>query len=333
MSRRVVVVSCLILFSVGLCFAQRKSQETLCDLNIRIRTDQDRNYDVPVQVELLSPQGTPMAVNHTSGAGTVDFQVMSGATYKVQISGQGIETTISPEIRVLDREQVHMETINVKVIEPKDQNKASAGGTEPTVSVAEMNVPAKARDEMQKGMEAFAKGDMKKAQEKFTKAIAEYPQYARAYSNLGVIAIKEGDRPKAKEMFSKSVEIDGKFLPGYVNLARMDYQDHNYQESEALLQKVMAVNPSLPEALALLASAEFMNKEYEKALADALRAHTLPNHEQFADVHLVAAKVYQMQNHEQEAVNEYQQFLKENPNSPRAPLVQQQVTQLQAAQH
>ncbi len=330
---RRALVSFLILSSVGACFAQRKSQETLCDLNIRVRTDQDRNYDLPLQVELLSPQGTPMAVNHTSGAGAADFQVMSGATYKVRISGQGIETMISPEIMVLDREQVHMETINVKVLESKDQNKTSSGGTEPTVSVAEMNIPAKARDEMQKGMEAFAKGDMKKAQERFTKAIAEYPQYARAYSNLGVIAIKEGDRPKAREMFSKSVAIDDKFLPGYVNLARMDYQDHNYQESEALLRKVMAVNPSIPEALALLASAEFMNKEYEKALADALRAHTLPNHEQFADVHLVAAKVYQMQSHEQEAVSEYQQFLKENPNSPRAPLVQQQLTQLQAGQH
>jgi Tfp pilus assembly protein PilF len=332
MSRRAVVLF-LLLFSVSICFAQQKSQESVCDLNIRIRTEQDRSYDMPVQVELLSAQGIPMAVSHTSGAGTADFQVMGGSTYKIRVSGQDIETTLSPEIVVLEREQVHMETINVRVLEPNDQNKASGEGTAPTVSVAEMNVPGKARDEMQKGTEAFAKGDMKKAQERFTKAIADYPQYARAYSNLGVIAIREGDRPKAREMFSKAVEVDDKFLPGYVNLARMDYQDHNYRESETLLQKVMAVNPSLPEALALLAGVEFMNKEYEKALSDALRTHTLPNHEQFADVHLVAAKIYQMQSHAQEAVSEYRQFLKENPNSPRAAMVQQQLTTLQAGQH
>ena len=134
-------------------------------------------------------------------------------------------------------------------------------------------------------------------------------------------------------MFSKSICVDEGFLPGYVDLARMEFQDRNYQQSEKLLQKVMSVNPSIPDALALLASAEFMNKEYDKALTDAQRTHRLPNHEQFADIHLVAEQVYQMKGRQQDAIAEYQLFLKESPNSPRVPMVQKQVAQLQAGSH
>lgn len=321
----------LLLLSVTSTIAQRRGVETRCQLTIRVRTAQDRNYDAPARVELLNPAGTPMDVRYTSGAGSADFMVMSGANYRVRVSGDGIETLTTAEFSVLDREQVHMETVNVKLVQAADQQQQQPGP--PTISVAEINVPPKAREEMQKGTEAFVRGDMKKAQERFEKAIADYPQYARAYTNLGVIAIKAGDRAKAKEMFAKSIEVNDKFLPGYVNLARMDYQDKNYPEAESLLKKVMALNPSMPDALALLASSEFMNKEYDKALADARRTHALPGHEQFADVHLVAGKVLEMQNHPQDAIEEYQLFLKENPTSPRVPMVQQELAQLQAGKH
>ena len=85
------------------------------------------------------------------------------------------------------------------------------------------------------------------------------------------------------------------------------------QRAETLLRKVMTLNPSIPDVLALLASSEYMNKEYDKALADARRTHSLPNHEQFADVHLLAGKILEMQNQAPAAIVEYQLFLKEEP--------------------
>ncbi len=331
--RRSVLIATLSLMLVSGAFAQHQRQaESPCDLSVHVRNSQDRSFDIPLQVELLSPQGTPMMAVHVSGETPAQFQVMPGNTVKIRVSGMGVETTTSDSIYIYQWEHSHSETINVNTLETKEQNK-TPGETSPTVSVAEMNAPPKARDELQKGTDAFLKGDLKKAQERYEKAAAIYPQYARAYTDLGVIAIKQGDRAKARELFSKSISVDEGFLPGYVNLARMDFQDRNYQESEKLLGKVMSANPSIPDALALLASTEFMNKEYDKALADALRTHRLPNHEQFADIHLVAAQVYQMKNRQQDAVAEYQLFLKESPNSPRVPMVQKQVAQLQAGSH
>ena len=134
-----------------------------------------------------------------------------------------------------------METVNVKASAPTNQQH-EAQGSSATISIAEMNVPDKARDELQKGMEAFAKGDMEKAQQRLDKAISIYPQYARAYATEGIIAVKAGDRVKAKALFSKAIEVDDTFVPGYLYLARVEFQDKNYTEAESLLRKVMVLN-------------------------------------------------------------------------------------------
>jgi Tfp pilus assembly protein PilF len=323
-------ITSLALLLAGLCCSAALAQNNseTCQLTVRVRTMQDREYARPLQVELLSRGGTPISAAQTNGTGNADFQVMSGGTYRVQVSGQGVETTTA-EFRIPDGEQVHMETVNVKPSSPTNQQH-EAQGSSPTISLAEMNIPDKARDELQKGMGAFGKGDMEKAQQRFEKAISIYPQYARAYAAEGIIAVKSGDRVKAKTLFSKAIEVDDKFVPAYLDLARVAFQDKNYVEAESLLRKVMVINPSVPDAVALLASAEYMNKEYDNALADARRTHTLLNHEQFADVHLLAGKILEMQDRAPEAIAEYQLFLKEDPNSPQVPMVQKEVGQLEA---
>jgi Tfp pilus assembly protein PilF len=200
-------------------------------------------------------------------------------------------------------------------------------------TVIENKAPAKAKYELQKGIEAFRKGDSAQAQEHFEKAIVIYPQYAEAYDNLGVMAVKSGERGKARDYFSKAIEVDGKFFPGYVDLARMDYQEKNYRAAEATLHKVLEENPSIPDAVALLAAAEFGNKDYDDALADAQRVHMFPHHEQFAGSHLIAAEVLEIYGRNPEAIIEYQMFLKEAPESPQIAQVKEAITRLQAAQN
>ena len=116
MLRRLTVVILLLTFT-GLAVAQRRTGDTMCELSIRVRSTHDRNYDTPVQVELLSPQGTPVSVVFTSGAGSAEFHVASGATYRVRLSGDGIETITTPEFTILNKEQSHMETVNVKLLD------------------------------------------------------------------------------------------------------------------------------------------------------------------------------------------------------------------------
>src|SRR6185312_1888514 len=126
----------------------------------------------------------PVGTTQTSN-GSADFQVSSGNTYRARISGQGIETT-SEDFFIMGGSQIHTENINVKLKSPASRQDSAESS--PMVSLTEMNAPTKARDEMQKGMDALSKGDNAKAEQHFEKAAAVYPQYARAYVGQGLVA-------------------------------------------------------------------------------------------------------------------------------------------------
>ncbi|HKW61340.1 MAG TPA: tetratricopeptide repeat protein [Candidatus Acidoferrum sp.] len=299
-----------------------------CDLSVRVRAGDERSIETQIQVDVLSTQGLVIATAHIVGAEAAQFHVYNGRAYRLKVSGIGIEAISTSYFEINALEMAHTETVHVQ---PAKLAEESAPGS-PTISVIELNAPRKASSEMNRGMDAYSKGDLEKAAAHFEKAIAEYPRYARAYEMLGVIAAKGSDRAKARDFFSKSIQADNAFLPAYVDLARLNLQDQNYAESESLLAKAIAANPNMADAMSLLATAEFANKEYDKALADVERTHALPNHQQFAEVHLMAGKVLRMQNRPNAAIAQFQMFLVEKPDSPQAESARALLASLQSAQ-
>jgi tetratricopeptide (TPR) repeat protein len=317
----------LLLFSPILA-AQTDSGNN-CDLLVTVRTSEERSVESQIQVDLLGPQGR-LATLQIIGAEPARFRVLNGRTYRLTVSGLGIETVTTSYFEIHSLELMHTETVHVK---PQEQTFAGElAPASPTISVTEMSAPKKASAEMKKGLDAYGKGDMEKAAEHLEKAVAEYSRYARAYDMLGVIAIKRADRSKARELFSKAIQADDSFSPAYVDLARMDLQDQDYAGAESLMAKAIAMSPFMPDAVALLASTEFANKEYDKALADVQRTHGLRNHEQFAEVHIMAGKVLRMQNHPEAAIAQFQLFLTEKPDSPEADSVRKALAALMAGQ-
>ena len=300
-----------------------------CDLYVSVRTSDEHSIEAQIQVELLTPQG-PLGTVHIIGTEPAQFRVANGRTYRLTVSGTGIETVTTSYFEINTLEQSHTETVHVKAANLKSNGESIPGS--PSISVSEMNIPKQAKAEMNKGLEAYSKGEMEKATAHFEKAIAEYPRYARAYDKLGAIAMKNSDRAKARELFGKSIQADEAFLPAYVDLARLDLQDQDYAGSESLLAKALTLNPSMVEATALLATTEFANKEYDKALADVQRTHGLANHEQFAEVHLMAGKVLALQNRRAAAIEQFQLFLIEKPDSPQGESVRKTLAALEAGQ-
>jgi len=321
------LVSVLFFLTLSASLVAQMETRLNCDLSVTVRASDERSIETPIQIDLLSDQDIRISTLHIQGAEPAQFRVTNGTTYRLRVSGMGIETVTTAFFPINPLEQLHTEVVHVKVLR-QGTTQATPGAA--TVSVSEMNIPKKASVEMGKGLAAYSKGDMAAAGAHFEKAASEYPRYARAYNMLGVIAIKGANRIKARELFSKSIQIDSTFLPAYVNLARMDLQDQDYAASESLLGKATALDPSMADAVSLLATTEFANKEYEKALVDVDRTHALPNHEQFAEVHIMAGKVLGMQNHPDAAIEQFQLFLKEKPESPEAESVRKAITSLSA---
>jgi Tfp pilus assembly protein PilF len=303
----------------------RPSGATKMTLTIRVRLPNDQPISTAAQVQLLSGMGSAITETFTNADGRVEFNDISPGIYRIKVSGADIETTTSDAFDIGDNDRTHSEIVRVKPI-PRAGSSAPRG--RPTISSQQLNIPEKARNELEKGMDAFSKGDSKKAAAKMERAIEIFPRYAEAYNNLGVIRIKQGDKAAAKAAFEKAVQIDDHLAPGYVNLARLLVSNRE-SEAIAMLQKALTIDSDNLEGLAFQARVQFNKGEFKDALATINKIHGMP-HEHFADVHLIAAEIYQKENRNAEAVAESESYLKEYPDSPRAPQVRQAMAQIKS---
>jgi tetratricopeptide (TPR) repeat protein len=323
MTRSIVFALALLLFPT-LLIAQGN-----CRLTVKVVTNNERSTEMAIQIDVLSPEGLIVTTINMFGGNSQSVLVTTGKAYRLRVSGTGIDTITTPNFDISPLEADHTEVVHVKLA--KQETEESTPGAA-TISVSEMNVPKMATAEMKKGLDAYSKGEMENASGHFEKAAADYPRYARAYDMLGAIAIQRHNRAKARELFSKSIQVDADFYPAYIDLARLDVQDKRYTESESLLAKAITLKPWMPGAIALMATTEFANGEYNKALADVERTHALPNHEEFAEIHVMAGKALRKENHPNEAITQFQLFLKEKPNSPESENIRKEIASIQAEQ-
>jgi|SRR4051812_29996251 tetratricopeptide (TPR) repeat protein len=294
------------------------------DLIVRVRLTNERPPEASLEVEVVNDSGIALLETFTHDEGRADFLSVPMGRYRIRVTGTGYEPTLSEVFEIIHNEHSHTEYVYVR---PKTSS-PDAGGP-PVISAYDLNVPEKAKTLLDKGMEAYSAGDKNAALDKIRKAIKVYPQYVQAYNNLGVVLISMDDRQGAQVAFEKALKLNDRFAPAYVNLARLMLRDHDLPKAGALLEKALASDPSNLEGLSVEANVQFLQGDFAKALETVNKVHTLP-HEHFADVHLVAAEIYQKQGHNQDALRECQLFLHEAPGSPRAAQVKQSMAVIQA---
>ena len=179
-------------------------------------------------------------------------------------------------------------------------------------------VPDKARKELDAGMRAINANDLPQAMAHLEKAVAEYPQYARAYNALGVVYMRSGQPDKGRAALEKAVQLDNNYAEALVNLARVRIRDKNLPDAEDLLRRATLAAPADVEAYTLLAEVLFAQDRYDEAASVATKVHSFDDHEKFAVAHYIAAQSYERLHQDAEAIAEYTIFLKEAPNSPQA---------------
>ncbi|HUS18497.1 MAG TPA: tetratricopeptide repeat protein [Terriglobales bacterium] len=321
------LLSILLLLVPCVAFAQRPGSQqprTTTELVVRVTYEDDRVVGEQVRVQLSNSGGIPVAETFTRGEGEARFLNVEPGAYRLRVTGMDIdEKTSDYSFAISPREITHLEFIRVK--RKVDPNQTSTQGT---ISAAALNVPNKAESEFDKGVGALRKKDLAEAQKRFTRALEIYPRYAAAYNNLGVIAMQQGRLDEGKGFFEQAVKVDDQYAPPYLNLAKA-VAATSYPEAERLLLKAASIDPTNVETIALLSMIEYETNQLPLALSNARKVHTMPDHERFAFAHYVAGRTLETQNLRQEAVAEYQLFLKEAPESPTAPKVRAFIAALQ----
>jgi len=295
-------------------------------LDVQVSLADGSSLQWAVKVEVSDQSGTPIAEAYTTHQqGVAEFsRNFPDGLFRITVSGNGIETT-TVGFQIAPTESEHREYVRVRLLDKASPSSKADG---PLVSVQEMEIPEKARRQFRDGLRAYDNGNIQQAQKDFENAIALYPKYARAHHNLGVLWLKLNDGGKAKQEFTRAIDADPALVPSYGKLAKLLVGERKFSEAERLLRKAASVDPTALDILVMLSSTEYANQEYDDALADARKVHRFPGHEQYADVHLVAAEILIKQGKKKDAVSEFEAFQTESPNDPRVPKVRQLAAQL-----
>jgi len=86
---------------------------------------------------------------------------------------------------------------------------ASSLRSEPKVSVRELQIPPKARDEFERGLRRLAKRDPAGSLRHFDTAIRVFPEYYEVYYHEGIAALQVHNNEEALRCFQKSIDLSG----------------------------------------------------------------------------------------------------------------------------
>jgi tetratricopeptide (TPR) repeat protein len=319
--RRLIVSLALLVLLTGSAAAQDRSG----NLKVRITFTDGHPCNLRVQVRLmLSAGSTPVAENYADENGNIDFDDVAVGNYHLIVSGDGIVETDSGLFEVDNRKGTQFQTVMVKRTDEVAQKKADGA----TVSVTDMNIPKSAHKLFAKASDSIAAQDWKKAIDQLNQAIAIYPQYVQAYTNLGVVYHRTGDRENERIALQKAISFNDHYAPAWVNMGWMAIAQQDYPSAETALDKAASLDPTNSQALLMLANVELMNLHYDQAIANCRKVHSM-GQDPHALVHFIAARALEHESRLTDAAAELKIFLKEEPSGVRADAARKELANLE----
>lgn len=206
-----------------------------------------------------------------------------------------------------------MANSNVGVIVLHSRAKKAEG----MVTVASLEVPAKARKDYEKGSEALEKGDLAEAEKSLRKAIDEYPKFAEAWLRMGDLEQRRKNAEGAMKDYQEAINADPNFALPYLRMAFLSAVNRNWEQTRQLSERLISLDPlSFPLAYYFNAVAEFNLKHMDKAESNALRAESMDKQHAEPRVELLLASIYTAKGEYSSAADHYRAYLKLVPNGP-----------------
>ena len=291
-------------------------------VSVRVTYQQNHRAAAGLRVELDSPMGGTSGMRTTDGNGGATFDSVGSGRYQVQVSGPNIETTKTEifETGGSNGGPYITERIEVRL--------KQTAGSEATSSAFAPIIPQAATQEFNLGSKEMNKKHWEEAKNHFQKAIAAFPKYAEAFNNLGQVEIQLKDDKGAVEAFQSAAQIDPTLQEPTMYLGQFYYENKQYKEAEPYLLRCAANQPKSAQMLTALAFAQLQNGETDLALVNARKVASLPEHKQFAISHLYVAQALTGKGHDDEITKEYEEYLKEAPDSTLAPRVKDALAKL-----
>jgi VWFA-related protein len=245
-------------------------------------------------------------------------------------AGQAVQPErFERDFNVLFRGGDYMNLYAMGTLDHKSREQVNSN-SEATVSKFDLKAPGRAKDAYTHALQAMARNDLNGAVGALQKAIALYPNYVAAHNALGYAYFELQEYEQARKEFAQAIQLDDHLSSSYLNQVRAQLALGQTAEAQASMEKASAIAPLDRHLLLALAYAQYVNHDYPATIKTARRAHS-SSHPETAIVHYFAAASWQALNNLEEAGNELQTFLAEDPKSSFAAAAQRAVDQIRAA--
>jgi Tfp pilus assembly protein PilF len=189
----------------------------------------------------------------------------------------------------------------------------------------------KALNLYQKGTAAAKKGDNKAAAQFLSDAVAAYPNFPIAISDLGVLYMKMNEMDKAAQTFEELIKLKPTDATAYLNLGIARYNQKKFEDAETHLRKALELKSSGPMAHYYLGMTLISLKRYGDALPE-FEATVANGGENIALAHKYLGGLYMSANKNQQAADELEKYLKLDPKAPDAERIKGTIKDLRSKQ-
>lgn len=185
----------------------------------------------------------------------------------------------------------------------------------PTVSVARLAVPAKARGEFQKACGKLKLNNFPAADAEARKAVEIYPDYAAAWVVLGQALTGENKVDQAVQACKRAMKVDPTYAPPYICLAQFAERTNDWDDVYEFSDRARSLDPAhnaYPYFYAAMADLHL--KRYAQAEFEGRSAERLDTDNDIPRLHLLLAQVYRATGDKTDEAIELHKFLQSSPH-------------------
>jgi TolA-binding protein len=213
--------------------------------------------------------------------------------------------------------------VGVIVLTPMDNAQGAV------ISMTTLSAPQDARQAYEKGEKAVERKKFAEAEKELRKAIAQYSDFAAAWSLLGEVHRQNADFTSAKEDYQHAISADPKFVNPYYGMAIVSVHEKNWPEVLKYTGEIKKLNPSLyPLAVMYNAAANYYTGNIDAAEQSVHQFETLDPEHRNPDSALLLSNILLAKHDYAGAARALETYLKLVPNAPNTAAIQKQIKDL-----
>jgi predicted Zn-dependent protease len=277
--------------------------------------------DVRVEAYSIST-GQPLRSGYTNPAGNFELSDLPNGDYDI-VAQHGIHEA---------RERVSVQGGGGALLSLRITGAGAAvadAGGQHSVSVAQLQVPGKARRYLKKAEKALREGEYEAARENVNKSLAAFDKFPEALVLRGVLSLDENQLGAATADFQRAIDLDASCAIAYVAMAAAQNVQGKFQDAVRSAERALTLTPNNWQAHFEMGKAQVGNASYRDALRSLDRAaQSVPD--VYGPIHLVKAHALLGLKNYAEAMHELQAYLDREPAGPGAENARQALEKVKA---